>query len=367
MTTTGTLSPDGSVRASLSNGRGAIAPIEIASAGTYRLDLYALGRDLSARLEDSEGWPITAPGPLTRLDVKLEAGRYRLVVPPVDVDARMVARLRPVVAPALLEGHGPHPLAFGADRKFQWREPAARDMPRTPDVWTFALSGEANVDLSLTEGMVGEIIRGEKASVGKFTATRPFSGKLAAGEYRVEARALGRDDRLDYTISLNADELQPDAPRFVGLPTKLDFVIAQDRVVNLTTFGRADLKGVLRDENGAVVERIAGRKDDWNIALARRLKAGRYSLLLTAMTADPTPAQEPSDEDGDEEGGDQADNSSDAPDTPAEQDESGVEVNWRCRRRSTIRRWRSTAPCRSRRPARWPFRCPPCPPDRWRS
>ncbi len=327
MVTTGVLSPDGSVRATLADGRGAIAPIEIPAAGNYRLDLYGLDREFTARLEDSEGWPITAPGPLSRLDLKLEAGQYRLVVPPVDVESRMVARLRPVVAAPPLEGHGPHALRFGEEQKFQWREPAARAAPRTPDTWTFALAGEANVDLSISEGMVGEIFKGEKDSVGKFTKQRPFAGVLGAGAYRVEARALGRDDRLDYAISLSSDELQPNAPRYVYLPAKLDFTLAQDRVVNLTTFGRKDLKGVLRDANGAIVERIGGRDDDWNIALARRLAAGRYTLSLTAMTAEPT-AEEASDsvdDQPDEEGGEET---AAAAATPAEPDENQVEVRF---------------------------------------
>ncbi|MDE2362971.1 MAG: DUF1311 domain-containing protein [Hyphomicrobiales bacterium] len=330
MTTTGALGPNGSVRASLADGRGAIVPIEIARTGNYRLDLYALGRDLSARLEDAEGWPLTSPGPLTRLDRVLEAGAYRLVVPPVAVDARMVARLRPIVAAPAIEGHGPHPLAFGGDQKFQWREPAARDAARTPDVWTFDLAGEANVELSITEGMIGEIIRDQNESVAKFSKTRPFSGKLAAGVYRVEARAIGRDDRLDYTLALSSRELQPDAPQFVDLPAKIDFVIAEDRVVNLTTFGRADLKGVLKDANGAIVERIAGRANDWNIALARRLPAGRYTLALSAMTAEPSPADDSSVEDQpDDDSGDSSDRAADDRDAQAgepQPDESGVEV-----------------------------------------
>lgn len=286
MAVAGTLSPGGSVRATLADGRGAVAPIDIREPGLYRLQLYSLDRDLSARLEDSEGWPLTAPGPLSRLEIRLEPGKYRLVLPPVAVDARVVARLDAVRPEASLEGHGPHPLPFGAAQKLQWREPQAKDAPRAPDVWTFVLKGESRADLKIGDGMIGELFRGEKESVGKFTKDRPFAGKLAAGAYRVEARALGRDDRLDYDIALSTDELQPDSPRFADLPAKLDFAIATDRVVNLTSFGRKDLKGALRDANGAIVERLGGRAHDWNIALSRRLAAGRYTLTLSAMKAE---------------------------------------------------------------------------------
>ncbi|MFO1136383.1 MAG: lysozyme inhibitor LprI family protein [Rhodoblastus sp.] len=301
MATTGALAPGGSARATLSDGRGAITPIEIREAGNYRLDLYALGRVLSARLEDADGWPLTAPGPLRSLDIKLEPGRYRLVTPPIDVDARMVARLMAITPDVALEGHGPHKLGYDDEYKLQWREPASKDAPRAPDVWTFTLKGEAKIDLSITDGMVGEIIRGEKESVGKVAKDRPFTGKLDAGAYRVEARAIGRDDRLDYAVILKSAELQPDDSRFVDLPATLDLAIAQDSVVNLTSFGRKDLKGVLRDANGAVVERLAGRQNDWNIAMSRRLPAGRYSLTLSAMKAeasgDDTPPERSEDAD----------------------------------------------------------------------
>ncbi|HMN72104.1 MAG TPA: lysozyme inhibitor LprI family protein [Rhodoblastus sp.] len=330
MITTGALSPGGSARATLSDGRGAITPIEIGKAGDYRLDLYALGRDLSARLEDADGWPLTAPGPLRSLEIKLEPGKYRLVTPPVDVDARMVARLTAITPDVALEGHGPHRLAFDDEQKLQWREPATKDVPRTPDVWTFALKGEAKIDLSISDGMIGDIIRGEKESVGKVTKDRPFSGKLGAGAYRVEARAIGRDDRLNYAITLKSDELQPDEPRFVDLPAKLDFAIAEDGVVNLTSFGRKDLKGVLRDANGAVVERLAGRQNDWNIAMSRRLPAGRYSLALSAMKAE-AGADETPPETSDDDGAARAEKSDDSVEVrlalPAEKDAPALKAD----------------------------------------
>ena len=94
--------------------------------------LAAIDRDLSARLEDSEGWPLTAPGPLKSLDIKLEPGKYRLVTPPIDVDARMVARLMAITPDVALEGHGPHKLGYDDEYKLQWREPQSKDAPRLP-------------------------------------------------------------------------------------------------------------------------------------------------------------------------------------------------------------------------------------------
>ncbi|MFA6207213.1 MAG: hypothetical protein WC689_13445, partial [Methylocystis sp.] len=278
----------GIARATLDSGKGAIVPIEITREGDYRIELLGLKQKWRARLEDAEGWPLAAPGEMQRVTRRFEKGVYRLVVMPKDVEARMVARLTPLVATKALEGHGPHPLPFGKAQRLQWREPQARDAPRTPDVWRFALYGDAKIDLSLGDGMVGEIFKGEKESVGKVAAGRPFKSKLSAGDYRVEARSLAHDDRLDYDVSLDSKELQPDAPRAVQPPTHVDFALAKDSVVDLASFGDIETIGVLKDGSGDVIERLQPRADDWNVALSRRLPAGNYRLELERLGAQPS-------------------------------------------------------------------------------
>ncbi|MGA2124986.1 MAG: hypothetical protein ABSG76_02430 [Xanthobacteraceae bacterium] len=283
---TATLVAGGSVRASLAEGRGAAMPIAVAEAGTYRLDLYGLGRSLAARLEDSEGWPITAPGEMTRLERQLEPGRYRLVVLPHAVDARVVARLRRVLPPAEPEGHGPHDIPFDTVQTFQWREPPTKDAERIPDRWAFTLLGTARIVLDVSDGMIADLVRqdGEPRAVAKIVFKRGFAGPLPAGRYLIEARSLGRNDRLDYQLTLRSSELQPGVPRFVDLPATIPFAIAEDRTVSLTSFGRTDFGGVLKDQNGRVLELIAGRTDDWNIGLSRKLAAGAYQLELSGRS-----------------------------------------------------------------------------------
>ncbi|WP_246657105.1 hypothetical protein [Methylocystis sp. B8] len=278
----------GIARATLDSGKGAIVPIEIAREGEYRIELLGLKQKWRARLEDADGWPLAAPGETQRLTRRFEKGAYRLVVMPKDVEARMVARLTPVVPAKTLEGHGPHPLPFGETQRLQWREPQARDATRAPDLWRFSLYGDAEIDLSIGEGMVGEIFKGEKESVGKVAAGRPFKSKLSAGDYRVEARSLAHDDRLDYEISLDSQELQPGATRAIEPPTRVDLSLAKDSVVDLSSFGAIETIGVLKDGKGDVIERLQPRVDDWNVALSRRLPAGNYRLELEPLGAQPS-------------------------------------------------------------------------------
>ena len=137
--------------------------------------------------------------------------------------------------------------------------------------------------LTTSDGMTGDLLGPDGKTIARIAKGRDFKGDLAAGRYAVEMRALGRDDRLDYTLDLRSNALQPDRPRFVELPTTIPFAIAQDRVVDLTTFGETQLTGVLRNDAGDAVERLAGRTDDWNLALSRRLPAGTYMLELAAL------------------------------------------------------------------------------------
>lgn len=280
---------EGSARATLAPGKGASVPLEITQDGLYTIDLLGVGRRWRARLEDFEGWPLGKPGETRLLTRQFEKGSYRLVVSPEDVEARMAARLRRFTPSPDLVGHGPHPLPFEAPQKLQWREPSAQGA-RDPDIWRFSLRGDADAALSITDGMTAEILRGDKESVGKAVAGRDFQGRLGAGDYRVEARAISRDDRLDYEISLKSKELQPGVARFVDLPAKVAFSLARDAVVDLTSFGDKETLGVLKGSGGLVVEQLTGRADDWNIALSRRLPPGAYTLELAALGASPRSA-----------------------------------------------------------------------------
>lgn len=317
LTPTAKITDAGGARATLAPGRGAIVPFEITRAGDYRVDLVSLTREWRARLEDADGWPLAPPGKFKRETRHFEPGAYRLVVSPEDVEARMVMRLSPIVAAPALEGHGPHVLPFEKPQKLQWREPQAKDAPRAPDVWRFTLHGDSNVDLSIGDGMVGDIVKGDGEAIGKIVAERAFKGKLAAGAYRVEARSLAHDDRLDYEISLTSKELQPDAPRRVDLPAQLEFSLAREGVVDLTGFGDKETIGVLKNAAGDIVERLHPRADDWNVALSRRLPAGAYRLELEQLGATArTHGEEASEDSG----------SSDENAESEEADESGVEI-----------------------------------------
>jgi hypothetical protein len=159
-----------------------------------------------------EGWPILAAGDLSSLDRVLSPGHYRVVVLPVAVDARVTARLARTEPEAVRQGGTGRirscsttgSASSGANHR------ARRSAPSRPV--EFALAGAAHVTLDISDRMIAELRRIDDAA-GAVLA-RPvyksgFAGELPTGRYRVGGQP-GRNDRLDYTISLHSDELQPD-------------------------------------------------------------------------------------------------------------------------------------------------------------
>ncbi len=279
-----TLRPGGSVRATLQAGAGASIPLIVDAADTLRLDVASLGAPFLGRLEDGEGWPLTRPGKLDGFEQSMTPGRDRLLIEPSAVTREVVVRLNAVARPAPITGHGPHPLPFGAAQSATWREPESQSAPRTPDRWTFALQGTAQISLRLGDAMIGELRR-DGAADPPPRIVGQWQGTLQAGRYALDVTSLGRNDRAAYTLTLDSDELQPDSPRSVTLPATLPFAIAAPRVVSLTSFGSTPVKAVLRDSDGHVVGRYAAREDDWNIAVSRPLPAGAYTLELAPAAA----------------------------------------------------------------------------------
>ena len=286
------LVPGGVVRATMAAGTGLSVPVTVARDGRYRLELLGPGGAFQARLEDADGWPLTAPGELDTLEQRFRPGTYRLLVSPLAVAAPLAVRLTEIVAPVAPEGHGPHALTPGEAVSSVWREPAGRDDARTPDEWQFTLAGPADATVRISAGMVAQVERdGTTGPVARVLGPAPARLSLAAGRYHLRATSLGRNDRLPYTLTLSTAELQPGAPRRVKVDAQVPFSLAEPRVVSLTSWGKAPVRATLREMTDADgVGRVLGRYgaadggDGWNLAVSRALPAGRYRLDLQPGT-----------------------------------------------------------------------------------
>ena len=283
--TTAKLRDNGIVAAALSPEKGASIPLEISQAGEYELQLLGLNHQWIARIEDAEGWPIKRPGPFTKQTLKFEPGAYRLVVSPEAVEGRLVARLHQIRPAPVLEGHGPHLLTFNTAQKLQWREPVAPTAPRTPDQWLFSLLGASDIELSISEGMIAEVFRGDKELVGKATQDRPLKINLSANDYRIEARSLAHDDRVDYEIKLASAQLQSGVTERISLPATLEFSLDKAKIVDIASFGPHEVLGVIKTSSGEVIDRIKSNGNNWNLSFSRPMPPGQYRLEIEELSA----------------------------------------------------------------------------------
>ncbi len=285
LVTTAKLRDNGIVAAALSPEKGVSIPLEISQAGEYELQLLGLNHQWIARIEDAEGWPIKRPGPFTKQTLKFEPGAYRLVVSPEAVEGRLVARLHQIKPAPVLEGHGPHLLTFNTAQKLQWREPVAQTAPRAPDQWLFSLLGTSDIELSISEGMIAEVFKGDKELVGKATQDRPLKINLSANDYRIEARSLAHDDRVDYEIMLASAQLQSGVTERISLPATLGFSFDKPKIVDIASFGPHEVLGVIKTSSGEVVDRIISNGNNWNLSFSRPMPPGQYRLEIEELSA----------------------------------------------------------------------------------
>lgn len=272
-------------RIQLAAGEAVVYTFRIAETGRHRLRSFALSRTPRCRLEDGDGWPIVPPGGPADFDRVFEAGTYRLLLLPEPVPGRRLTLLEEVVEPAPLAGHGPHRLPLDASLRHRWLEPEGEG-PREPDVWLLDLLGPSPVSIQLSGEMQGRLVRrGDGHEVAFVPPLRGYTGELAAGAYRLEVECSRRNNRVDYGIKVAPEALLVGGERRLIAPGALPVSIGEDGLVEISSFGTADVRARLEDENGRTVLRGDDRPGDWNFQLAGHLAAGFYTLHVDPVGA----------------------------------------------------------------------------------
>jgi len=194
-----------------------------------------------------------------------------------------VTVLDPVAEPAPREGHGPHDLALNASVDFQWREPE-EGAERVPDEWRLRLTAPAHLTIDLTRGMVADIVgEGDGKTRDEVNGGEAWKGMLPAGTYLLKARTRAPNNRFDYTLSVSAKELLPGGGRAIDLPADVPVSIGSDAVAEIGSFGTTDARAWLYDEKGKLVATNDDRPNDWNFAIAGRIRPGFYRLHVEAV------------------------------------------------------------------------------------
>jgi hypothetical protein len=279
----GVLVPGTPARMTLPPGEAVVYRFRIDRADEYRLEALGLNRTYRCRLEDDRGWPIEKPNIEARLKRRFTRGSYRLIILPTAVGGRAVTILEPTPRPALKSGHGPHQLPLAQRVQHQWLEPEGEG-ERKPDVFDVDLPAPATISIELTSEMQGTLLRvgadGSTQSVGFVPPSRGWKGELEAGLYRIEAVSSRRNNRVTYQLAFWPEQLVAGLSREVSTPAEIPVSVGKPGLVELTSFGSADVRARLLDERGQLVAANDDRPDDWNFAIESPLPAGRYRLLV---------------------------------------------------------------------------------------
>jgi hypothetical protein len=266
-------------RASLDAGEALQYEVEVTEAGRYGLRVMTLAGAPYIRLEDAEGWPLTTPEQRGDLERMLAPGRYRVVILPQPLPSRVVSLFQPVIDPPRLAGHGPHVLPLGGSASNRWEEPA-EGAERIGDLWTFTLPAAADLRLGLSEFMEADLERADGQAVASFNHRRPYAARLAAGDYRLKTRTIRPNNRVDYTIRSEIDQLTEGRGVRVSAPAVIPISIGREQMVELSSLGDKDVRAVLRDADGKAIGRSDDRPDDWNFNITARLSPGFYTLAV---------------------------------------------------------------------------------------
>ena len=246
VTTGGELTLDHEAKTEVPANHGVLYTFTVPEEGTYSMKTWGQNRLFPCRLEDSEGWPLVAPGTNSDITSSLPAGHYRFVNLPLDVDTQRLTTVGRVPDQQELDGKGPHPLALNESLKNRWHE-AEKGEERQRDVYTLSLPGD--LDLALTLG--NEQMQGFLKKTGSndppvvVPPGKGWSGPLTAGDYRFEVECSRINDLVDYTVLVATDQLAPGMHQRISVPGWLEISLAKDSVVELFSHGQLDVRGLL--------------------------------------------------------------------------------------------------------------------------
>ncbi|MCP5107920.1 MAG: hypothetical protein GY950_31315 [bacterium] len=249
--------------------------VEIKEGGDYHLETYARGKKLTHRFEDAENWPLAVPGGSGALHWFLPAGTYYYYSLPYPVASRRVTFLKRKIKPPEISGKGPHNLELNKTLKNTWME----DDQRSPDLYRLDISAPIWASFTVTNEMEA-VIKTKKDS--NTTTKGKWSGMLPTGTVELLVKSPEKNNRQPYTVRLDTKDLIPGLTRRIhNPPVEMNVNLAEDALVDITSFGDVDVNASLMDGTGKIP--IADGDDipgGWNFHISRSLKAGSYRLKV---------------------------------------------------------------------------------------
>ena len=94
-----------------------------------------------------------------------------------------------------------------------------------------------------------------------------------------------RNNRVPYRLRVEPEQMLPGMDREVQAPAELELALGEDGLVEIGSFGSANVKARLLDSQGALVAQSDDRPDDWNFQIGGSLARGRYRLVVEPVAA----------------------------------------------------------------------------------
>lgn len=281
----GTLADGVPARVTLPADAGIAYRFSVPSKGEYHLATLGLGHTFRCRLEDADGWPLLPPGGDADITRVFDPGEYRLVLLPEPVVTRRLTLLARAAEPLHFEGHGPHQLPLAHEVEHVWLETGAGE-ERPPDVWEVTLPAAVTARVELSGEMQGTLERtdaGDKPVRVEIPPGRGWRGDLGAGHYRLAAVCSRRNNQVGYRVGVWPEQLVAGLSRDVKAPASVPVSVGRDGLVELSSFGGADVKAELVAPGGHALAANDDRPDDWNFHIATPLTPGRFTLRVSPV------------------------------------------------------------------------------------
>jgi hypothetical protein len=273
----GTLEPGIDNRNLIPAYSGAAYDVDVPEAGAYKVESAGQKGNFSFRFEDKNGWPFdpaVANGPQ---NLVLSRGAYHLFSLPAMQDSRRIARLTRNATQRTVKGKGPHALDINTPLSLVWEE---RNVKSGPAVFTFTVPAPISAVLATTDGFTATLYRSDKDS-----AIMAWSGKksmeLDMGDYRLTVLPQSKGNHAPFQIAVTTRDLVAGLSYTLSKPQMLRLSMGGTGVAEIGSQGMLDVAGTLYESDAKTV--IAKNDDgflDWNFALSRALRPGRYFLRV---------------------------------------------------------------------------------------
>ena len=252
----------------------------IKNAGIHHVETYSLGKRITHRIEDYDGWPLYRPGSYHVIERYFDKGTYTYYSLPIEIDSQRVTFIYKKRKKRIISGKGPHILELNKSIDNIWIE----EPDRAKDIYQVKIPAFAEFSLNVTNNMKASIYLKHGKNVEE-TKSGKWSGKLSPGIYEISVISPEKNNKVPYTIYLQTKYLVPGLTQKVyHLPATLNVSVSKDVFVDISSFGQTDVKAYLLDkDSNALITKNDDKPNDWNFRISCRLKAGIYKLKLVSI------------------------------------------------------------------------------------